>query len=158
MTPFFVNWEQFLISTEPLGFLIEVALRTLIMYIGLLVALTVFGKRGVIQRSIFELVIIIGFGSAAGDPMFYNDLGILNAIVVFMAIIALCKLTTHLVTHSEYVGKLIEGEPICLLLEGRFSILNFDKETLGYDNFFSEMRQQVVSHLKQLQQAIIEVS
>ena len=79
--------------------------------------------------------------------MFYKDVGILNAIVVFMAIIALCKLTTHLVTHSEYVGKLIEGEPICLLLEGRFSISNFDKETLGYDNFFSEMWQQVVSHL-----------
>lgn len=158
MTPLAINWEQFLLGTEPINFLIEVALRTLTMFIGLLIALTALGKRGIKQLSIFELVIIIGFGSAAGDPMFYKDVGIVNAIVVFIVVIILYKLTTYLVTRSEHISKLIEGEPICLVLEGHFLISNFDKETLGYDEFFSEMRQQGVSHLGQVQQAIIEVS
>ena len=128
------------------------------MYVSILLSLKALGKRGVKQLSIFELVIIIGFGSAAGDPMFYKDVGILNAIVVFLVVIILYKATTFIVTKSETADKLIEGEPICLVENGVFSIANFDKEPLGYDEFFSEMRQQSISHLGQVQQAIIEVS
>lgn len=152
------DWNQVLLGEENLDFLIEVGLRTVIMYIGILIALTALGKRGVKQLSIFELVIIIGFGSAAGDPMFYKDVGILNALVVFAVIIGLYKLTTFLVIKSERIDKLLEGEPICLVQDGRFSIANFDKEPLGYDEFFAEMRQQSVSHLGQVEEAIIEVT
>jgi len=153
-----MEWEQILLGEEKFDFLIEVAVRTIIMYICILVSFKALGKRGVKQLSIFELVIIIGFGSAAGDPMFYKDVGILNAIVVFLVVIILYKITTLLVTKSETADKLIEGEPICLVENGVFSIGNFDKEPLGYDEFFAEMRQQSVSHLGQVQQAIIEVS
>jgi uncharacterized membrane protein YcaP (DUF421 family) len=153
-----MDWEEILLGKEEFGFLIEVALRTAIMYLCLLFSLKALGKRGVKQLSIFELVIIIGFGSAAGDPMFYKDVGILNAVVVFLVVVLLYKLTTLIVTKSETADKLIEGEPIYLVEDGVFSIANFDKEPLGYDEFFSEMRQQGISHLGQVEQAIIEVS
>ncbi|HOZ75892.1 MAG TPA: DUF421 domain-containing protein [Flavobacterium sp.] len=153
-----LEWDQILLGQENLGFLLEVVVRTIIMYLGILIALRSLGKRGVKQLSIFELVIIIGFGSAAGDPMIYKDVGIANALVVFLVIILLYKLTTYLVTKSDKIDKIIEGEPICLIAQGKFSIDNFDKEPLGYDEFFSEMRQQSVSHLGQIEQAIIEVS
>lgn len=153
-----MEWEQILLGEEEFDFLIEVAMRTAIMYLCILFSLKALGKRGVKQLSIFELVIIIGFGSAAGDPMFYKDVGILNAVVVFLVVIVLYKLTTLLVTKSEAADKMIEGEPICLVENGVFSLANFDKEPLGYDEFFSEMRQQSISHLGQVQQAIIEVS
>jgi uncharacterized membrane protein YcaP (DUF421 family) len=153
-----LEWEQVLLGEENLEFLIEVVVRTIIMYLGILIALRSLGKRGVKQLSVFELVIIIGFGSAAGDPMFYKDVGVVNALVVFLVIILLYKLTTFLVTKSERMDKLIEGEPICLIADGKFSIDNFNKEPLGYDEFFAEMRQQSVSHLGQIEEAIIEVS
>ncbi len=153
-----LEWDQVLLGKESLAFLLEVVVRTVIMYLGILIALRSLGKRGVKQLSIFELVIIIGFGSAAGDPMFYKDVGVVNALVVFLVIILLYKLTTYLVTKSERIDKIIEGEPICLIAHGKFSIANFNKEPLGYDEFFSEMRQQSVSHLGQIEEAIIEVS
>lgn len=153
-----LEWEKVLLGAENLEFLIEVVVRTIIMYLGILIALRALGKRGVKQLSIFELVIIIGFGSAAGDPMFYKDVGVLNALVVFLVIIILYKLTTYLVTKSDRIDKIVEGEPICLISDGQFSISNFNKEILGYDEFFSEMRQQSVSHLGQIEEAIIEVS
>ena len=133
-----LEWDQVLLGKESLAFLLEVVVRTIIMYLGILIALRSLGKRGVKQLSIFELVIIIGFGSAAGDPMFYKDVGVVNALVVFLVIILLYKLTTYLITKSERIDKIAEG---------KFSIANFNKEPLGYDEFFSEMRQQSVSHL-----------
>ncbi|NMH27338.1 YetF domain-containing protein [Flavobacterium silvaticum] len=136
----------------------EIVIRTAIMYLVILAALRFLGKRGVKQLSVFELVIIISFGSAAGDPMFYKEVGLLNAVMVFFVIILMYKLTTYLVFKNEYIEKLIEGESICLIDNGKFSIANFDKEPLGYDEFFAEMRQNSVSHLGQIEKAIIEVS
>ncbi|RZJ67559.1 MAG: DUF421 domain-containing protein [Flavobacterium sp.] len=152
------DWETMLKGSEDWGFHGEIIIRTFLMYLVILFALSILGKRGVKQLSVFELVIIIGFGSAAGDPMFYKDVGILNAITVLLLIVLLYKITTHLVFKSSAIEKFIEGEPICLVDDGKFSISNFDKEPLGYDEFFSEMRTKSVSHLGQIEQAIIEVT
>jgi len=78
------DWERILIHDFPWLYLGEVALRTVIMFTVLLLALTVSGKREVKQLSVYELVLLIGLGSAAGDPMFYDDVPISAAIVVFV--------------------------------------------------------------------------
>src|SRR3954469_14252476 len=126
-------------GAEEWDFHAEIVLRTIIMYVIILLALSALGKRGVKQLSIFELVIIISFGSAAGDPMFYKDVGLFNAITVLAMIVILYKVTTHLVLKNDSIGKFIEGEPICLIDNGKFSIDNFNKEPLAYDEFFAEM-------------------
>ncbi|MGV9002769.1 DUF421 domain-containing protein [Flavobacterium sp.] len=152
------NFVEILKGKEDWFFVLEIGIRTIIMYLAVLFALTILGKRGVKQLSIFELVIIISFGSAAGDPMFYKDVGLISAFTVFIVVILCYKLTTYLIFKSERIEKLIEGVPIQLIHEGRFSIGNFKKEPLGYDEFFAEMRQQGVSHLGQISLALIEVS
>lgn len=152
------NLLEILKGKEDWFFAIEIGFRTVVMYLAILFALTILGKRGVKQLSIFELVIIIGLGSAAGDPMFYKDVGLISAFTVFTVVILCYKFTTFLMFKSERIEKLIEGIPIQLIHEGRFSIGNFKKEPLGYDEFFAEMRQQGVSHLGQISLALIEVS
>lgn len=150
--------ENILKGKEEWIFLAEIAIRTVVMFIGILIALAILGKRGVKQLSVFELVIIISLGSAAGDPMFYKEVGILSAFTVFIMIILCYKFTTYLVFKSDRIEKMIEGTPICLIKNGRFSINNFKKEPIGYDEFFGEMRQYSVSHLGQIELALIEIS
>ena len=153
-----MNWQEILWGTEHLDFLGQVAFRTFVMFFVILFALKILGKRGVKQLSVFELVIIISLGSAAGDPMFYREVGLIPAIAVFIGIILCYKVTTHLVFKYKAVEQLLEGEPLYLIDDGVFSIENFNKEALGYDEFFAEMRQQSVSHLGQIDIAILEIS
>lgn len=67
--------KQILLGSEEWSFLLETVLRTSIMFLIIIFGLRLLGKRGVKQLSVFELVVIIGLGSAAGDPMFYKDVG-----------------------------------------------------------------------------------
>ena len=83
------SWKELLMGSEDWSFLMEAAFRTLIMFSVVLIGLTILGKRGVKQLSVFELVVIIGLGSAAGDPMFYKDVGLLPAFIVFTIVIGL---------------------------------------------------------------------
>ena len=153
-----MDWHQLLWGDLDISFLKQIAIRTVVMYLIILLALTILGKRGVKQLSIFELVIIISLGSAAGDPMFYKEVGLGSALAVFVCIILCYKITTHLVFKFKVVEKVLEGEPIYLIDDGVFSINNFNKESLGYDEFFSEMRQLNVAHLGQIDIAILEIS
>ncbi len=152
------NWKELLLGGEDWSFLPETVFRTLIMFLVIMISLRLLGKRGVKQLSIFELVVIIGLGSAAGDPMFYKDVGILPALIVFTMVIGLYSLVTFLIGKNKKFEKLVEGKPVCLIKDGVFSIDNFQKEILGEDEFFAELRMQGVSQLGQIEEAIEESS
>ena len=145
-------------GSEEWTFLFETILRTSIMFIIILVGLRLLGKRGVKQLSVFELVVIIGLGSAAGDPMFYKDVGLLPALVVFIMIIGLYTFVTYAIGKSKTIERTIEGKPVCLIKEGVFSINNFKKEAVSEEEFFAELRMQGVSQLGQIEEALVETS
>lgn len=153
-----MDWKGLLLGTEEWYFLLETSLRTLIMFVVILIGLRLLGKRGIKQLSVFELVVIIGLGSAAGDPMFYKDVGILPALIVFLMIIGLYKIVIYTIGKNKKFEILVEGKSVCLIKSGAFSIENFKKEALGEDEFFSELRMQSVSQLGQIEEAIVESS
>lgn len=147
-----------LLGEESWEFLFEVLLRSFIMFCFILTAVRASGKRGIKQLSIFELVIIIGLGSAAGDPMFYKDVGILPALIVFIVIVGLYRSVTWLSGKNARFERLIEGKPLYLIRNGKFSIEDFNKEDLSQDEFFAELRQNSIEHLGQVRYAILETS
>ena len=153
-----IDWKQLLLGEEDWSFLPETSFRTLIMFIAIVVGLRLLGKRGIKQLSVFELVVIIGLGSAAGDPMFYQDVGILPALIVFLMVIGLYKIVIYFVGKNKKIELLVEGKSVCLIKNGVFAIENFKKEALGEDEFFAELRLQSVSQLGQIEEAIVESS
>ncbi len=155
---YLLDWQSFLFGSEDLSFLPEVALRTLVMFLIIIFSLRVLGKRSVTQLSVFELGVIIGLGSAAGDPMFYKDVGLLPGLLVFLVVITLYRLLTYLINRSEKVEQVMEGEPVYLVDEGEFILENFEKEPIAHQEFFAQLRQHSVTHLGQVKLAIIETN
>lgn len=152
------EWNRLLFNELPEIFLLEVIFRSTVMFTILLLTLKLAGKRGVKQLSIFETVIIIALGSAAGDPMFYEDVGIVPAAIVFIVIITLYRAVTWLTGKSKKFEEFIEGKTECLINDGKFSVSTFKKETLAQDEFFSELRVRSIEHLGQVKHAFIEPS
>ena len=153
-----IDWSAIFLGSEEWSFLPEVALRTLIMFMIIITGLRFMGKRGVKQLSVVELVVIIGLGSAAGDPMFYKEVGIVFSLLVFLIIIALYAGLTYIVGKSKKAEDMLEGKPLCLIQDGVFVLENFKKENLGSDEFFAELRLKGISHLGQVETAIEETS
>ena len=152
------EWNRVFYNDLPQNFALEVIFRSTVMFIILLLTLKLAGKRGVKQLSIFETVIIIALGSAAGDPMFYEDVGIVPAAIVFTVIIILYRSVTWLTGKSKKFEEFIEGKTECLINNGKFSIATFKKESLAQDEFFSELRIKSIEHLGQVKHAFIETS
>jgi uncharacterized membrane protein YcaP (DUF421 family) len=156
-TAFFdIDWQSFLLGNENWSFLLEAALRSFVMFTVILISLRVLGKRSITHLSVYELGVIIGLGSAAGDPMFYKDVGLLPGMIVFTVVISLYRLVTYILDRSSTLEKFLEGQPRYLIQDGQFIIENFKKEPIAHNEFFAQLRLHNVSHLGQIQQAIIE--
>lgn len=153
-----IEWKNLLLGDQTWNFLLETALRTLIMFTVILMCLRLVGKRGVKQLSVFELGLIIGLGSAAGDPMFYKDVGLLQGIIVFAIVISLYRFITFLTNKSDRFEQFVEGKPTCIIDEGCLQVVNFKREPVARDELFSQLRLHGISHLGQVRQAILETN
>jgi uncharacterized membrane protein YcaP (DUF421 family) len=65
---------------------------------------------------------------------------------------------TFLINSSDKVERVLEGKPVYLAEHGKLNFIIFQKELIAYDEFFSLLRQRGVSHLGQVQLAIMETN
>ncbi len=154
MTPF--DLQRMLLHEFPLMFVAEVALRALLAFIAVFVFLKVSGRRGIRQLSVFELVIILTLGSAAGDVSFYDDVPLLPVAAVFATLLALYRLTVFLMSLSPRFGVWLEGKPVTIIRDGIYELRSLDSMNISADEFFMELRQQGVEHLGQVRLGILE--
>jgi uncharacterized membrane protein YcaP (DUF421 family) len=151
-----MDWHRIFFSDHPYSFFLEILFRTPIIFLAVVLVLRLTGKRGIQQLSIFEMVMIITLGSAAGDSLFYDDVGMLHAIAVFVIVLVLYRGVIFIITKSEKAERFLEGEPIYLIRNGKFCLKELGNDELGSDEFFGELRQKNIEHLGQIKYAIIE--
>jgi len=142
----------------PLEFLGEVALRSLYTFVLVFLFLKITGRRGVRQMSLFEVLIILTLGSAAGDVAFYDDVPMLPVLVVFITLALLYRLVMWLMSHSEKLEDLLEGKPIVIIKEGELEWERLHKENMTEFEFFMELRNNGVEQLGQVRLAIMETN
>lgn len=148
--------RQLLLGNEDWSFLWAVALRTTLMFLVILGGLRLMGKRGISQLSVFELGVIIGLGSAAGDPMFYKDVGLLPCLLVFVLVLSLYLGLERLMNRHRGLANKLEGEAVDIVREGALLYHAVEHEELTLNELFVQLRLANVSHLGQVQRAIVE--
>jgi uncharacterized membrane protein YcaP (DUF421 family) len=152
-----IDWRTFLLGEEEWNFLYEVLLRSAVMFIVAITAMRILGRRGT-KQGVFELVLIITLGSAAGDPMFYKKVGVLPAILVFACVVVMYKIINFLTARVQALDDLIEGTHAQLIKNCRFAVENTQLENLRHDELFEDLRLHGVKHLGQIEDAYIEAS
>lgn len=155
VTPF--DWQRMLLDGLPLLILAEIAVRALFGYTLVFLFLKLSGRRGIRQLSVFELVVILTLGAAAGDVVLFQDVPMLSAAMVFLCILALYRITTYMMQNSERFTSWVEGQPVTLIHDGMYSVESFQHMNITDDEFLMELRQQNVEHLGQVRLGILEV-
>jgi len=142
----------------PPEFLGEVALRTVFTFLLVFLFLKMTGRRGVRQMSLFEVLIILTLGSAAGDVAFYDDVPLVPVLVVFICLALLYRLVMWLMVKSEKLQDLLEGKAIVIVEEGQLAWENLRKANMTELEFFMELRLNSIEQLGQIRLAIMETN
>lgn len=150
-----IDWHSILLGEENWTFLLQVLVRSTIMFAIVLISLRLIGKRAVMQ-GVFEVALIIALGSAAGDAMFYSKVGLLPAILVFVVIVVLYKIINHFMFRSSYFEQMLQGRLVHLVEDGAFLLDALKREELGENEIYSDLRLLNISQLGQVEHAYIE--
>lgn len=150
------DWPRILLNDLPLNYLTEVLFRVVFAYFLAFAFLRISGRRGIRQLSLFELLIILTLGSAAGDVTFQEDVPILPVAAVFVFLLLLYRLTTLVLDKVPALGGLVEGLPITMIRDGVYELDAIDRVNLTSDEILMELRQCGVEHLGQVRLGIME--
>lgn len=156
--PYRFDLERIFVGDVPMTFLLEVVLRTAIMYAYTLLLLRVIGKRGLGQMSAFDFLVVIALGSAVGDPMFYPDVPVTHGLAVITVVVVLQRAVSFLTEKSARAEAFIEGVPKRLVYNGVIDCACLEREQLDREELFSSLRLEGALHLGEIERAYIEPS
>lgn len=148
--------KRMFIGDAPPVFLLEIVVRTALMYGYALLMLRLMGRRSMGQLSAFDFAIVIALGSAVGDPMFYPQVPLIHGMVVITVIVAMERGLAGLVQRSETADTLISGKPILLVNDGRLEANAQGEDTLSREELFSILRTEDVQQLGEVKRAYLE--
>jgi uncharacterized membrane protein YcaP (DUF421 family) len=148
--------KRILLGDAPPGFLLEVLVRTLIIYLVLLVILRLLGKRMSGQLTITEMAVMIVLGAIVGSPVQLPDRGVLIAVFILICILALQRMLTLWAYYNEKVEKLTQGTMTLLVKDGILQLKAMGKSNISRQQIFAQLRNRNIYQLGKVKRMYLE--
>ena len=134
------------------------AIRTVIIYIFIITAMRVMGKRQLGELQPVELVVTLLISDLAAVPMQESGMPLLNGLVPIIILVSMELLLSGLMLKSPRFAKIISGSPIIIVNNGKLDQKALKRLRLTLDDLMEALRQQNIFDLQQVQYAIAETN
>jgi uncharacterized membrane protein YcaP (DUF421 family) len=148
--------HRILIGENPWSFLLEVSVRSAIIYVVLFITMRLMGRRMAAQLSVSELAVMITLGAAVGVPLQTVEQGLLSAAVLLVCALVFQRGLSTLSFRRRSIEVRIQGDVTLLLIDGRLLMGNLTASRLTPARIFSELQTQGVSQLGELRRVYLE--
>ena len=132
--------------------------RTVILYLVLIIGVRLMGKRQVGQMEPSELVVAMLVADLVSIPMQNQGLPLFSGIVPLIAVLGLELVLSALSVSSIRLRRLLCGKPIILIENGHLLQGNLRKTRITPDELTGHLRLKDVLDLNTVQYAILETS
>jgi uncharacterized membrane protein YcaP (DUF421 family) len=136
--------------------LLDVALRTTVVYLALLVGLRLTGKRQLGQLSVFDLVLLLVIANAVQNAMVGADTSVWGGLVAAGVLIAWHRVIGWVRRRSRKIAKLLGGSPTLLIHEGRVRTEALAHEGLTEAELLQALREHGVATPADVRVAVLE--
>jgi uncharacterized membrane protein YcaP (DUF421 family) len=150
------DWHRILFGPAPIEFLLEVLIRTAIMYFVLLVILRLLGKRMGGQLTISELAVMLTLGAIISVPMQSPDRGILQGILVLICALAFQRGTNYLGVKNQKIEHLLQGRESQVVKNGMMIANELIAMKISREQMISVLRNQNIYNLGEVRRVYIE--
>jgi uncharacterized membrane protein YcaP (DUF421 family) len=163
--PLTISFEYFLLSILQNAFnaeynlILSIIVRTVIVTFLILFIIRWLGNKGLGQLTTFELIILVGLGSAVGDPMIYADeISIPQAFTAIIIVVILFKVFDYLTMKSSRFSRLTVPEAILLVKDGQMVDNGLHKARIDDREFESYMRLHGIEDVSDVKLSYLEVN
>jgi uncharacterized membrane protein YcaP (DUF421 family) len=137
--------------------LVEKVLRTLVVYIFLLVGLRLAGKREMGQLNPFDFVVLLLLSNTVQNAIIGDDNSLLGGVIgATVLLIINWFVVRYLYTHPR-IARMVEGDPDLLIRNGKLRADHLKRELITPEELESAARRQGIEGLHNVETCRLEV-
>src|SRR5664280_1261360 len=109
-------WGDIFVVGVPIA---EKILRPALVYVFLVVALRVFGKRELAQLNPFDLVVLLSLSNTVQNAIIGNDNSLTGGLIGALTLLAINYLVVRFLFQHRRLDEIFEGKPTVLIDKGQ---------------------------------------
>lgn len=148
------NWHALLVSGVPLG---EKVLRTLAVYVFLLVSLRLAGKRELGQLNPFDLVVLLLLSNTLQNAIIGDDNSLTGGIVGAATLLVVNYLVVRFLYRHPRLDRAVEGHADLLIHHGKLVPHGLEKNQISVADLKAAARRQGIFSLDEVATCRLEV-
>lgn len=132
--------------------------RTVILYIAVMIAMRIMGKRMIGELQPSELVVTIIISELAAIPMQDLERPIWDGFVAIITLVLLEVVSAYIIMHSNRLRHVVSGKPAVVIRDGVIDQRVMKKNRMTVDDLMETLRQANVFDLSEVAYAIVETN
>lgn len=136
---------------------VQIIFSSVVVYIFIIIAVRIFGKKEFSQLSVVDLVFILLISNAVQNAMVGPNTTLPGGLVAAGSLFVTNFIFKLVMYKFPAVGRLIQGESLMLIYEGKLNKRNVDKARLTIDELMEALREHGVSRIEDVDLAVLEV-
>jgi uncharacterized membrane protein YcaP (DUF421 family) len=137
--------------------LLQIVLRTGIIYLLVLIGVRLSGKREVGQMTPFDLTLLLLLSNSVQNAMTGPDTSLAGGSVAAGTLLVLNYSVASLSGSNRRLRRLIEGEPSLLVHDGKIIRSHMERERVSMDELHRALREHGINSCDQVALAVLEV-
>jgi uncharacterized membrane protein YcaP (DUF421 family) len=131
--------------------------RTLTVYLAILLALRLGGRRELGQLTPFDLVVVLLVANAVQNAMVGPDTSLAGGLVSAAVLIGANRVVARLRYRHRRLRDLVEGTPVVLVQHGEYVTANLHREAVTEDEVLAAVREHGdVGTIEDVELAVLE--
>ena len=132
-------------------------LRTVSIYLFLLLVLRISGKRSLHQITTFDFVLLLIIGEATQQALVGKDYSVTNACIVIATLVGLEIAFSCIQCRFQGLGSVLDSQPLVILAQGKPLEERMRRERINAEDILAAARRQRgLSRLDQIALAVLE--
>lgn len=136
----------------------EIALRTAVIYLVLIVLLRVRGKASVGQMSILDLVLVLVISNGVQNAMVGENTTLYGGLVAATTLVVVDWLIHTATSRSKKAERLLEGEPALLVRDGHVLRKAMESQGVSSDDLRAALREHGLERPSDAHLVVLETS
>ena len=137
--------------------LLEIALRSAIIYVVLLIGIRLTGKREVGQMTPFDLVLLLLISNAVQNAMTGPDTSVTGGLVAAVTLLIMNTMLSRLGWRNKKFRRVLEGSPTLLIYRGEMLFRHLDQEHITPAELHQALREHGVATIADVYLATLEI-
>ncbi len=146
-------WQDMLVPGVPIA---EKILRTVAVYIFLLLGLRLAGKRELTQLNPFDLVVLLVLSNTVQNAIIGNDNSLIGGILGAAVLLGLNYIVVRFLYTHPALDRIIEGDPTQLIRNGRVLEHRLKRELITKEELEQAARKQGIETLHEVKSCRLE--